>query len=287
MNFLYILLSLKISYADCPKFNVSTRGNLPSSLDEISGIIEGTNHLWVHNDSGDDPNIYGVSTNGTLLSTLTLPGITAEDWEDIAIHRKPEHSVIYIGDFGDNDEEREKTQIYFFTEPATKQSKGIKVNSFTIDYGTIGPQDAEALAIDPQTGGLYILTKGRSGKSYLMHKPAPHLAGEHYSMNIQHQFDIRILLAKNPFYITAMDIDPTGRFLVYRNYFQGFLIERNGHETWGQALQNPKRHCSVPVPLQQQGESIGFSSNGKVIWTVSEGEQVPLYAIDILDSPKP
>ena len=236
MNFLYILLALNVSNAECPEFKVTKSGRISAEdLDEVSGIVQGNQNLWVHNDSGDDAKLYGLATDGKLLSTLKLVGIKANDWEDIAVHRKPQDTTIYVGDIGDNAEKRSQLTIHFFTEPIDQQSKSIEAQSLTIDYGSIGPQDAESLAIDPQTGDLYVLTKGRSEKSYLLHKPAPHVDGEQYSMNTMHKFDVKKFMKKNPFYITAMDIDPTGSFLIYRNYFQGFLLKKQPNGTWKEA----------------------------------------------------
>ena len=71
---------------------------LAANLTETSGLITWNNQIWTHNDS-DDLNLYSLdSSNGTLLKSYTLSGVTNTDWEEIS----QDEDFMYVGDFGNN-----------------------------------------------------------------------------------------------------------------------------------------------------------------------------------------
>ena len=68
-------------------------------IDEASGIASSKNNshlVWVHNDSGDLPKIYGVGIDGSHLGSLRLKGILARDWEDMCIGPGPQKNIDYL-----------------------------------------------------------------------------------------------------------------------------------------------------------------------------------------------
>ncbi len=81
---------------------------LPSTLSETSGLIYYNGLFWTHNDSGGEPEIYGIDTlKGKLVQTIHL-NATNKDWEDIA----QDDDYIFIGDFGNNIGTRNDLCIY-------------------------------------------------------------------------------------------------------------------------------------------------------------------------------
>ncbi|MFT5684777.1 MAG: hypothetical protein ACI8RZ_005721, partial [Myxococcota bacterium] len=88
----------------CPEADeAAILGNVSApELGEVSGVVESRDNdgvLWVHNDSGDEPQLYAISTEGALLSTWLLTGASRGDWEDLAIGRDEDGSgVLYVGD---------------------------------------------------------------------------------------------------------------------------------------------------------------------------------------------
>jgi len=72
--------------------------NLAANVIETSGLITWNNQVWTHNDS-DDLNIYALdTTNGNLIKSYPLPGVTNTDWEEIS----QDENYVYLGDFGNN-----------------------------------------------------------------------------------------------------------------------------------------------------------------------------------------
>ena len=137
----------------------------PGNLTEVSGIVGGhpSDTLWVHNDSGDSARFYAISPSGTLLGTFLLAGAGAVDWEDMAIGPKPGGgSYLYFGDIGDNNADRAEIAVYRVTEPQSTTGATIAA----VDQAVArlqypgGARNAESLLVDPQTGELFIITKG-------------------------------------------------------------------------------------------------------------------------------
>lgn len=70
---------------------------LPSEIEETSGLIFINGKLWTHNDSGGEPILYSIdTTTGAVIERKVIAGVTNNDWEDIA----KDQTHLYIGNFG-------------------------------------------------------------------------------------------------------------------------------------------------------------------------------------------
>jgi len=82
---------------------------LPQELKECSGSEMANSHLWVHNDGGNENEIYRIdSLTGEILQTVVIANAQNEDWEDVA----KSENYFYIGDFGNNSGNRTDLRIY-------------------------------------------------------------------------------------------------------------------------------------------------------------------------------
>lgn len=73
--------------------------DLPSCINETSGLILINGQLWSHNDSNKEPKLYCIdTTNGNILQEKTILNATNIDWEDITA----DEQWIYIADCGNN-----------------------------------------------------------------------------------------------------------------------------------------------------------------------------------------
>lgn len=91
--------------------SLSTIYLLPNKLKEVSGIIynSNTNLLWTIEDSGNPNTINAIDLNGEIEKSITIENTANIDWEDIT---KDVEGNLYIGDFGNNDNERKDLSIY-------------------------------------------------------------------------------------------------------------------------------------------------------------------------------
>lgn len=83
--------------------------SLPYDLEEASGIelVKGSELLWMHNDSGNKPFIYGVDTYGYIQREVAVKAKN-KDWEDVT---SDDEGNLYIGDFGNNQNDRKDLVI--------------------------------------------------------------------------------------------------------------------------------------------------------------------------------
>lgn len=82
---------------------------LPSEINETSGLAFFDDQLFTHLDGGNDDKIFKIdSLDGSVLQTIIMVGTDNIDWEDLA--QDEEH--FYIGDFGNNGGNRMDLKIY-------------------------------------------------------------------------------------------------------------------------------------------------------------------------------
>src|SRR5688500_10896972 len=94
--------------------------DLPSDLRESSGLAQGRSNpdlFWSHNDAGNSPVLYGVSSEGNLGATVRIQGATLKDWEDIEAGRCGGTNCLFVGDIGDNNGNRSTITVYRVEEP--------------------------------------------------------------------------------------------------------------------------------------------------------------------------
>jgi hypothetical protein len=85
------------------------QANLNSDLKEISGLHRANGEWWGHNDSGYDPDIFSIDPEtGIEWKKIGLKDAKNRDWEDICA----DATNLYIGDFGNNNNDRENLGIY-------------------------------------------------------------------------------------------------------------------------------------------------------------------------------
>lgn len=83
---------------------------LPTIIDESSGLETTSNgEFWSFNDSNGAPALYQFDTTGTLNRVLNINNATNVDWEDMT---KDGAGNLYVGDFGNNDNDRRNLVVY-------------------------------------------------------------------------------------------------------------------------------------------------------------------------------
>jgi hypothetical protein len=270
----------------CPRFAQGmATGMSPASVKEISGVVESQRNpgvLWVHNDAGDGPFLYAISTAGTLLGIYEVAGATAQDWEDIALGPGPMAGVsyLYVGDIGDNGEVRENITIYRVPEPSVPVEMPMTSETLTgAERITLVYPDkahnSEAFMIDPLSGDLILVVKKSSGVSPVFRAAAPLRTDEPMRLEplLTLQFGSEILPGNSS--TTGGDISPRGDEIVIRTYNAAFLWRRPLGMPVSEALAQPP--CPLPLEQERQGESLGFAQDGRGYYTISEGSSQPIY----------
>lgn len=234
-------------------------------IDEASGLVASRIHndlLWTHNDSGDDPRIFALSTKGAIQCTVRLKGASNVDYEDIAIGPGPEKNVnyLYVADIGDNESKRANIIVYRFAEPNVSGKTSIDVTPERIQLTyPDGARDAEALFIDPATQDLYIITK-REMRSRVYRAKAPLEGG--VTRRLDFVTDLPINL------VTAADISSTGNEVLVKNYTYTYYWRRTNKENFAAMFKRvPAKVTYMPEP---QGEAVCFAAADAGFYTISE-----------------
>ena len=113
MNKLLIILLITVTTANCQDFGkLNIIASFPNHMKEVSGIdiLADSNLIWMVEDAGNKPKLYGFDkATESLEKAITLANADNKDWEDLTSNGK---STIYIGDFGNNGNERKDLAIY-------------------------------------------------------------------------------------------------------------------------------------------------------------------------------
>lgn len=157
---LFCFTSLKAQYRE-------EKVRLSKELNEISGLeIINDTLLVAHNDSGNKPNIYFISTEGNIYHTTFITNAKNVDWEDIT---QDDEGNLYIADVGNNLNSRKDLCIY-----KVKISEALKNDSVSAEIISIRYQDQttflptkENLNYDCESiywmaDSLYLISKSRS-----------------------------------------------------------------------------------------------------------------------------
>lgn len=240
-------------------------------INEASGIAASRNHtgwFYVHNDSGNPSELFIIDSVGHLKVRITLEGIQNRDWEDIAIGPGPDSlkSYIYIGDIGDNSESRSSYFIYRLEEPIIHDSLSYPLemkataDRISFQYPLKESNNSEALMIDPISKDLYLATKSSVSSFYKLKYP--------YSLSSINTADLVVTIPVKK--VTAGDISSDGTSLILKNYRRVFQWKR----AYGTSIDSmlKSKPTELPYLIEQQGEGLCWSVNGKSYFTISELE---------------
>lgn len=260
-------------------------------LVETSGVVASPSNpgvLWMHNDSGDEARLFATSTTGVALGRLALPGVDADDFEDIAAGPCPDFAgpCIYVGDTGDNDEDRDQLVVYAVPEPKvsveTPLPEGARAESvwrFPIQIPD-APANIEGFVVLPDLSAMVFYEKRASDARVLRYR-APWTADNVATVEVTAVFDPPGQDLGGLRLITSADVHPTGTRLLLRTYLGVFEAELDGNEA---TADHPERARFVQLdspPDEEQGEAIAYDDDGTGIWSVSESREklphVPLH----------
>ncbi|MDB4928611.1 MAG: hypothetical protein JWM10_1095 [Myxococcaceae bacterium] len=249
-----------------------------SDLDELSGIVESRAQpglYFVHNDSGDTARFFALDTNGALRGTYSLRGATAVDWEDIASGPCPAGQCLYLGDIGDNGESRARYTVYRVTQPVLRPgpaaAEEVAWERFDFVYPD-GAHNAEALAVRPDTGDVYVITKVTTGASVVYRFPLPLRADAPVTL-------VRVgplaLPTTGDRLVTGADLHPCARRLLVRTYTRLWEFSLADDAPWEDLFRaTPQRAL---VTTETQGEAVGWHADGRGYVTISEGRAQGLH----------
>ncbi|WP_139420360.1 hypothetical protein [Chryseobacterium mulctrae] len=148
--------------------DLKTEFSLPKKLKEVSGITlsQDQKTIWAIEDAGNKNVVYGLNRQGELVNDVLVENAENNDWEDIT---KDAAGNIYIGDFGNNENDRQNLSILKLDlkNDSQKSTKVIQTTKFHYEGQTEFPPKKSNLLYDCEAfvekdGSFYLFTKNRS-----------------------------------------------------------------------------------------------------------------------------
>ena len=170
MNSKYIIASLSAGFFISCSGNSQLTEIATTDLKEISGLeyLSQSKTLWALEDSGNRNKIYRIGEDGKSKDEIVITNIANRDWEELTSDAE---GNLYIGDFGNNDNDRKDLAIYK-VDKASLNSKTAEATSkiafYYPDQTEFPPKKSNRIydceAFFEHKGNFYLFTKNRSAK---------------------------------------------------------------------------------------------------------------------------
>lgn len=234
-------------------------------ITESSGLAASRAHpgvYWTHNDQDKGAYLYAVdSRTGKTVATVTMTGVgRPRDVEAISLG--PDGNL-YVGDIGDNFHGKwPYVWIYKLPEPKELRDQTVRATQYVVKYAD-GPRDAEALMVHPRTGRIYIADKDEEGGRLYEGPARMSTSGANVFQRV----------ADTDLWVTDGAFSPDGKQLALRGYLGGVSYAfRDG---------TIKRQGRLSVPLQRQGESVTYTTDGTTLMYGTEGAQSEVEPVEV------
>lgn len=262
-------------------------------LAEVSGVAVSRRDsalLWAHNDSGDWPTLYAISTTGKTLGQVDILGARAADWEDIAAFEWRGQPWLLIADTGDNFGIRAQVTLYLLPEPALDQPEAKVARRIDFQYPD-GPRDVEAVAVDAADGWIYLLSKrddppclyrlpllpAVSGDQLLLAQPVTCLKELPGATNQDLRQDPRYGSFRHQ--PTALDISDDGRRWLITTYKHGLVYQRASGQSLADVFAEKPRIFTLPqLPQIEAG---ALSRDARMGYFMSEKTPTEVIALPL------
>jgi hypothetical protein len=185
-SFLFLLILLNSFLGQSQISDFKEKFELPTIVEETSGLLFLDGKIVTHNDSGDTSNLYEIdSLTGNLLRTININNVSNVDWEDLA----DDETYIYVGDFGNNNGTRTDLKIHRILKSDFKNNTSISAEVISFSYedqtnfndSNDHNFDAEAFVIYEDS--ILIFTKNRGDFKTNVYK-IPKTIGNHTGVKV-------------------------------------------------------------------------------------------------------
>jgi hypothetical protein len=226
------------------------------AITESSGLVDLGALMVTTNDSGGDPLVFVVDARtGRTVGHTTF----TDSVEDVEALAPAGGDQVWVGDIGDNDEQRASVQVY--RVPVGRGDRTVGAPAYELTYPD-GPHDAESLVAAPG-GRLYVITKALLGGT--VYAAPRHLDPDHPNrLHAVGAVDV---------WATDAALFPDGRHVLVRGYDTAVIYTFPGFEPV----------ASFDLPRQKQGEGVSISASGRIRLS-SEGVNSAVLQVELTDT---
>jgi len=225
------------------------------AITESSGLVDLGSLMVTTNDSGGDPLVFVVDPrSGRTVGRTTF----TDEVTDVEALAPAGGNAVWVGDIGDNDEQRTSVQVY--RVPVGRGDRRVDAPAYQLRYPD-GPHDAESLVAGPG-GRLYVVTKGIfGGTAYVAPR---HLdAGRTNTLRPVGSVDV---------WATDAALFPDGKHVLVRGYDTAAVY----------TFPDFSPAASFDLPRQKQGEGVSIGSSGRIRLS-SEGRNSAVLQVALPD----
>lgn len=265
-----------------PTPKVTFLAELPAVLPECSGVeIQPDGSFLSHNDRGNEPELYNFDSDGNLSKTFNIENIDNVDWEDLT---KDRDGNLYIGDFGNNDNDRENLVIYKVQEEALAQNtiRSVEEIFFSFEDQVSFPPDNDAKLFDTegmfiQNNFIYLFIKDRTNpfRGITRMYRLPNMPGNHLAT---FQGEISTANSKARGRVTSADLSPDESIMAVLSN-EILWLYRDFSE--GQYFSGTKTQIDLPTGFQFEG--VVFQNDCTLFLTceTTSDEVASLFQVDL------
>ena len=228
--FFVIFLSIYPQFIDSQVLSLKEVCTLPVELQESSGLLtlNSGNTFWTHNDSGNDPHLFEIDTMCNILKKVVVRNLPNVDWEEITSDTE---GNVYIGDFGNNNNDRKDLKIYWIKNLQEKKSD-------TIDASVISFRFANQIGFPPTEsyrnfdmeafiwyqGNLHLFSKNRTSpfSGYCYYHRIPDKPGDYITTLVDSFLTGKGLMQQ--YWVTAAAVSPDQKSLILLSYDKFWLF---------------------------------------------------------------
>jgi hypothetical protein len=221
--------------------------------------------FWTHNDSGHDPEVFALGTDGRKRARVRLDGAENADWEDLDLGPCPGGACLHVFDIGDAGRgRRDPMSLYRAPLPDLDGAPTVAAERFDARFPG-GKRDAEAAFVLPD-GAIYLINKGQRHPIELWRWPVPLASGP---VDLQRVRTLAPAPRQPGDRVTGAGASPDGRWVAVRTY--GRLAFYRTEALLGAG--GPAWTMDLAVLGEPQGEAVAIDDDGTVLLTSESGSQ--------------
>jgi hypothetical protein len=266
-------------------------------LAENSGVTSSVRQpgiIFTINDSGNDPLLFALETGGGDRGVWRVTGARNVDWEAISVGpcaatpAATPNACVYVGDVGDNDQQRVTRVIYRVPEPTAERAGyvgTVAAEALVYRYAD-HPHDVEAMYVAPN-GSTFLITKrrlaapGRRLRPSLVFELEASAWGNASAPVVAELVDsLTIVPGSAPRrQVTDAALSADGRLLAVRTYTQLFVFATDS-ATGRVDGAIPPSACNLASLGRWQGEGVAWSGRSGKLLLTSEGRRSPMFVVE-------
>ena len=247
-----------------------------SDIDESSGLAASRRHpdiFWTHNDSGGEPVLYATTATGKVVARTRVAGVENKDWEDVAID---DAGNLYIGDMGNNRNNRDDLAVYVIAEPdpalpstTSHVDRVIRFHYAEQRDAADPPDNFDAESLFWTQGRLYLLTKHRDDTRTVLYRFPVETGDESVALEKVGEFDLGGDPDEYGGMATGADVTVDGERLVVLSYHAIFVFERPGDSD--NYLRRLTKRIELDNDVTGQVEAVAWDGDA-ILFSNEDGE---------------